>query len=210
MSYAAIESESIDERSKLVRDFAKSYDESVKRQVGIIEAFTDRKIDLDELQKESDISVLTQKVRALGLSEIIEGRLLEILRDRIDAQRDINDVEREMMEERVKASLSAYEMASAGQISSIMQAGEQEFKALSEQLANKEITLKQYNKRMLELSKELTREQDEIMLESLLEQARLVEAAGGDVIGIEKEIFALKKKMREEDSADVANKADLD
>ncbi len=84
----------IEERLKATQDFTSKFDESVKRQVDILQNFTDKKIDLDDLQNTSDISVLTQKVRNLGLSEKIEGRLLEVLRDRIDALFDLNETEK--------------------------------------------------------------------------------------------------------------------
>lgn len=64
-------------------------DDSFKKQIETIQQFTGIQIDSNSLIAESDAVVLNQKIRALGLSEIIEGRLLEIVRDRKSANQDL-------------------------------------------------------------------------------------------------------------------------
>jgi hypothetical protein len=57
-------------------------DDSFNAQIAKIEEYTGVAIDANELINESDAVVLDQKLHALGLSDIITGRLLEAIRDR--------------------------------------------------------------------------------------------------------------------------------
>jgi len=71
----------------------KSYD----KQLEIIEQFAGKAIDAQSLLDETNAVSLNERIRALGLSEIIEGRLLEIIRERriveaelVESQKTIN------------------------------------------------------------------------------------------------------------------------
>lgn len=154
---ATDETRTLEDRQKSIEAFTEVYDKAVERQVGIIEQFTKTKIDLDDLQNESDISVLTQKVRNLGLSEIIEGRLLEILRDRIDAQRDLlqaeKDLNKESVESRKETSqkiIDGFQRLDTAQ--NILY--QNRLKALKESLIQGEIEEEEYSKRVMELNLE--------------------------------------------------------
>lgn len=71
-------------------------DDSFAKQIETIQQFTGISIDANELISESDAIVLNQKIRNLGLSEIIEGRLLEIVRDRKSANQDLAESEQDL------------------------------------------------------------------------------------------------------------------
>lgn len=75
-------------------------DKSFQKQIETIQKFTGIAIDSNDLISEADAVLLNEKIRGLGLSEIIEGRLLEIIRDRRTALRDVLEVRRELTKER--------------------------------------------------------------------------------------------------------------
>ena len=54
--------------------------------------------------KESDATVLNEKIRNLELSEIIEGRLLEIIRDRKTAEQDFADTKKDLDKDLIKSA----------------------------------------------------------------------------------------------------------
>ena len=77
------------ERQKILDETVKLSDSSFAKQIETLEKFTDQKIDANDLLATSDAVVLNEKIRQLGLSEIIEGRLLEVIRDRRTAEMDL-------------------------------------------------------------------------------------------------------------------------
>ena len=79
-----------------MQDTRKLSDASFEKQIQTIQKFTGIAVDANELIGESDAVVLNEKIRALGLSEIIEGRLLEIVRDRKSANQELADSEIEL------------------------------------------------------------------------------------------------------------------
>ena len=52
--------------------------------------------DIDDLVRTQDAEILNEKIRALGLSEIFEGRLLEVIRERRTATLDLNEAQKEL------------------------------------------------------------------------------------------------------------------
>jgi len=87
-----------EERRKLLDQTNQLSDSSFAKQIETIQQFTGVSVNANELIAESDAIVLNQKIRSLGLSEIIEGRLLEIVRDRKSANQDLADSEKELNE----------------------------------------------------------------------------------------------------------------
>ncbi len=85
-----------EERKKILDDTKKLSDESFDKQVETLQKFTDKQIDANDLLNESNAVVLNEKIRALGLSEIIEGRLLEVIRDRRTAEQDLSEASVEL------------------------------------------------------------------------------------------------------------------
>lgn len=86
----------IDERRALLEETVRLSDKSFAKQVGIIQEFTGVAVDANDLIAESDAVALNQKIRGLGLSEIIEGRLLEIIRDRRLAIQELGEADQEL------------------------------------------------------------------------------------------------------------------
>jgi hypothetical protein len=103
----ADETKTQEERRALLEETERLGQESFDRQIGIIEEFAGQKIEADELIKESDATVLNEKIRNLELSEIIEGRLLEIIRDRKTAEQDFVDTKKDLDKELVKSAEDA-------------------------------------------------------------------------------------------------------
>lgn len=84
------------ERKNLFQETVKLSDDSFAKQIETIQKFTGVALDANGLIQESDAVALNQKIRSLGLSEIIEGRLLEIVRDRRTAVQDLTEAERDL------------------------------------------------------------------------------------------------------------------
>ena len=88
------ENKTFEERRKILEDTRKLSDDSFAKQIETIQKFTGIQVDANEFIAEQDAIALNQKIRNLGLSEIIEGRLLEIIRDRKTAIQDLNEAEK--------------------------------------------------------------------------------------------------------------------
>ncbi|MDJ1481873.1 hypothetical protein QNI16_15335 [Cytophagaceae bacterium YF14B1] len=84
------------ERQKLLDETVKLGEDSFTRQIDTIQKFTDKQIDANDLLATSDAKVLNEKIRGLGLSETIEGRLLEVLRERRTVTQDLAVVQRDL------------------------------------------------------------------------------------------------------------------
>lgn len=90
------------ERSRIYSETVQLAEDSFAKQIETVQKFTNVQIDANDLLATSDAVLLNQKIRSLGLSEIIEGRILEIIRDRRDATFELVQIERELIAERRK------------------------------------------------------------------------------------------------------------
>lgn len=86
-------------------------DDSFAAQIQTIQQFTGIAVNANELIAESDARVLNQKIRALGLSEIIEGRLLEAVRDRKSANQDLSASAKDLAKAEADAAAAAIKAA---------------------------------------------------------------------------------------------------
>jgi hypothetical protein len=96
---------SLEERKRILDSTVKLGDESFNEQIKIIEEFAGKSIDANDLINESDAVMMVKKIRNLGVSEIIEGRVLEIIRDRKDVNYELAQSEimlAKAEEERIK------------------------------------------------------------------------------------------------------------
>lgn len=100
----ADENKTFDERRKILEETRKLSDDSFAKQIETIQKFTGVQVEASELIAEQDAIALNQKIRSLGLSEIIEGRLLEIVRDRKTAIQDLNEAENGLNDAEKKAN----------------------------------------------------------------------------------------------------------
>lgn len=100
----ADENKTFDERRKILEETRKLSDDSFAKQIETIQKFTGVQVEASELIAEQDAIALNQRIRSLGLSEIIEGRLLEIVRDRKTAIQDLNEAETSLNDAEKKAN----------------------------------------------------------------------------------------------------------
>ena len=100
----ADENKTFDERRKILEETRKLSDDSFAKQIETIQKFTGVQVEASELIAEQDAIALNQRIRSLGLSEIIEGRLLEIVRDRKTAIQDLNEAEKGLNDAEKKAN----------------------------------------------------------------------------------------------------------
>ena len=94
----------LDARAQILRETQRLVDDSFAEQIATIQQFTGTAIDANALLEASDARALNQKIRGLGLSESIEGRLLEIVRERRTAVRDLEEAEVDLAEAVEKAA----------------------------------------------------------------------------------------------------------
>lgn len=85
--------------------------DSFDNQIDTIQKFTDQAVNANELLATSDAVVLNERIRALGLSEIIEGRLLEVIRDRRTAIQDLSEANRDLSKSEEEAAKRSEEAA---------------------------------------------------------------------------------------------------
>ena len=71
-------------------------------QIKLVEDFTGQRIDLNQLALEDDERVVRERLRLLNLDDIVQGRILEILRERKALVQDLRDVNREVVEDSQK------------------------------------------------------------------------------------------------------------
>lgn len=101
----ADEDRTLKERANLFGETADLAEKTFQKQIETIQQFTGVQIDANDLIGESDAVLLNEKIRNLGVSEIIEGRVLEIVRERRLANQDLAEVEKELIKLR-KESLA--------------------------------------------------------------------------------------------------------
>lgn len=95
----ADETKTFAERQALLQQTKALGDKAFADQISTVQTLTEETIDANDLINESNGTVLKEKVRALGLSEIMEGRLLEIIRDRKTAIQDLSEAEMSLSDE---------------------------------------------------------------------------------------------------------------
>jgi len=100
----------IEERARILADTSDLANASFEKQIETIQKFTKVQVDANDLIKESDAVVLNQKIRSLGLSEVIEGRLLEIVRERRIAIVELAQAEQQLSRERTEQAQKEIEL----------------------------------------------------------------------------------------------------
>lgn len=97
----ANELKNFQERREILDETVKLGEESLQKQVEQLQIKAKETIDINDLVNTSDAIALNQKIRALGLSEILEGRLLEVIRDRRTAILDLAEAEQDLNEKQI-------------------------------------------------------------------------------------------------------------
>lgn len=136
----------LDERQKLLEETERLANESFQRQIETIQKFTGVRVDANKLIAESDTIRLNEQIRSLGLSEIIEGRLLEVIRERRLAVQDLTEAEATLNEEAANVPIQAIEAARDLQIAALVELG-----GVAEELsADQELIEARANERILQ------------------------------------------------------------
>lgn len=102
------------ERQQLLDSTVDLSEKSFNKQIETIRKFTKIQFDENELLAEQDAVLLNDKIRGLGLSEIIEGRLLEIIREQRIATLDLADAQAELNDERKEGAIVIESLISRG------------------------------------------------------------------------------------------------
>lgn len=100
-----------EKRKELQTDIETLGKDSFNRQIGVIEQFAKQKVNVEELLKSAEDGTLQNKVRNLGLSEIVEGRLFEIVKERSIAIQDFADLEATLAKEKADREKEAADNA---------------------------------------------------------------------------------------------------
>jgi len=209
----------LEERKAILDETQTLADDSLAKQVETIQKFTSERIDINELLQESDAVVLNEKIRGLGLSEIIEGRLLEVIRDRKTAEQDLAEVSADLIKQEMKSREEALnerirleEQASDRSIN-IKQLEFDREEALRIRRFNQEIndaeahglSLKNLKIKEIEffadLDKKRIREEEQRRLDALKKETEQQIAQGGDM-GLIIEEAGLQKKIIVEETED--------
>jgi hypothetical protein len=187
----ANEKKTFDERGKLLTETAKLGDETFAKQVETIQQFTDAQIDSNDLLNESDAVALNNKIRALGLSEIIEGRLLEIIRERRIVVEDLNEAETDLNDARLESTQAIAESEQAIEQDTL----ELKTELLERELENEELIAKE--------KKRITKEIYDNEKEALEDQAKFDKEQAILTINDSEELAAKLKEIESKKNNDI-------
>ena len=104
---------SFEARRSILQRTEAEFERSFAAQIATIQKFTDVQLDANDLVQTSDAVTLNEKIRALGLSEIIEGRILEVVRERRIATQDLITAEKDLAKAEEAAAQAAIRAAEA-------------------------------------------------------------------------------------------------
>lgn len=189
------ETKTFEERRRLLEQTVKLADDSFAKQIETIQRFTGVQVDANALISESDAVVLNQKIRSLGLSEIIEGRVLEIVRERRIATLDLADAEKELnlsrdkalkaeleaqkkvQQERFDVELEAFDQLAAMEESKLDLVKHTEAMKTKAQLEAQRDRLK----KMLELDEKYLQDLNAIQIATIQNQIKAIDRKIGDI-----------------------------
>ena len=184
----------LERRREIFNELDRLTQSSFQNQIKLVQEFTDQKIDLDSLARESDEEAIRARLRAFNFDDVTLGRILEIIRERkiaiqdlAETQRDLNNSEQEAID--LRKELLVQEEALAGGTTS-----EEDFEQLEEERFNiqkeslerrielledgsiEELRLrKELNDLLLQEQEKLNAEQEELTKQSLERQQELTE-----------------------------------
>ena len=92
-------------RQQLLKDTKTQFDKSFNDQIELIEKFTGVSVDGNDLISESNDKLLGEKVAALGIDDIVAGRLLEVVRDRRAGVQDLIEAEKDLLAAKKESDL---------------------------------------------------------------------------------------------------------
>ena len=95
----ADERTTFEEKKRLFNLTRSEAEKSYQAQVDVINRFAKEKVDIDALLEETDQKKVAAELKRLGLSEILNTRSLEILRERRTVLQDLSDIEKDLNDE---------------------------------------------------------------------------------------------------------------
>lgn len=98
----ADEKRRFNERRKLLEETINLQKTILKEEVNEIQKVSKQKININDLIATSDSKLLNEKIRAIGLSEILEGRLLEVVREARTQESELNQALIDLDRERIQ------------------------------------------------------------------------------------------------------------
>jgi len=98
-------------RQQLQAEIEQMGQDSFNKQIAVIEEFAGQRVNVEELLQSVEDGSIQNKIRNLGLSEIVEGRLLEIVKERSIAVQDFADLEATLAKEKEEREKEAAEKA---------------------------------------------------------------------------------------------------
>lgn len=146
-------------RQELFLETQKLSDIAFQKQIETIQKFTNESINANDLLATSDAQVLNEKIRALGLSEIIEGRLLEVIRERRTVTQDLADIEKDINDRAIAmlGELVNNERALIDErIAARQELGDLEIQVQEESLAKGLINEQEFADRVRKINEDLT------------------------------------------------------
>lgn len=197
---------SFSERKAILEETKRLSDGSFEDQIAVIQSFTKEKVDADDLLAASDARVLNQKIKDLGLSEIIGKRLLEVVRDRRTAVQDLNEVEIELAEERRQKERESFEKYIEAKVATmtresavvLQEMEKQETDALAvlaTSYANGEILAAEYYQRRADITKKGVIDTVNFEIEALQKLIDFNKSQGLDTFDQERELAALRIQL---------------
>ena len=195
------------EKVRLLEETKQLSNESFQKQIETIQSFTGAVVDANDLINESDAVRLNNKIRDLGLSEIIEGRLLEIINERKLANLDLADVEQELAkakqeleEEQLQSKTAKAEKEIALELE-LLEKKHEERKLLEAELYLEELENDDLKKEeRIEIEKEFNQTIQDIEDEFLKTKSEKLQAAGLSDLEIQKQIAAREIEIAKEKS----------
>ncbi len=175
-------------RKALLEETTRLATESFEQQIATIQKFTDAQLDANDLLNTSNATLLQEKIRELNLSEIIEGRLLEVVRERKTVLSDVVELERDLSAEK----LAQQELQRNAAIESLDLAANEELLLLKQRVLEEKITIEEFNE-----------EKEALELAHLLQMKAYKEQLGFETLDLEqqiadKQIEILRRKYEEE------------
>lgn len=158
----------LDARREVFEQTAKLGEDSFNKQIETIRKFTKIRFDENELLAEQDAVALNERIRGLGLSEIIEGRLLEVIRERRIVLQDLSETEKDLQAAEVDrlTALAENERLSINmRIAAYMELGETRLSIQDSLLSKGIINEEEYAKRVAKINEELSQKIADLAIE---------------------------------------------
>ncbi len=162
------EKERFARREQLLKDTINLQKEILREETAEIQKATKKQIDIRDLIETQDSKLLNQKIRSFGLSEILEGRLLEVVREARTQEFELNEALTDLDKQRLELK---------EQINAELE------KITAENIENE-------RSRALELQKI----EEQSAIDRIEEQKKLFDVTDAEYQALEKQLTEIKKK----------------